>query len=108
MACTHLRTIRAYWGVDRCGDSRKRLEKRWSSGPRSAQRIQLDSDSRVCWVPEGFHEVQWTRLAGGAASQEFIQHVSRLLTGHPDRPKPVPARPASESKSGPQLRTRLL
>jgi TolB-like protein/Tfp pilus assembly protein PilF len=78
-----------------------------------------ETPERGASVPEGFHEVQWTRLPGGAASQEFIQHVSRLLTGHPDRPTPAvqtlkpslppaPARPASESKSGSPLRMWLL
>jgi TolB-like protein/Flp pilus assembly protein TadD len=68
-----------------------------------------ETPERGAAVPEGFHEVQWTRLPGGVASQEFVQHVSRLLTGHPDGPKPavqalqsgsaaVPARPAVESK----------
>jgi TolB-like protein/Tfp pilus assembly protein PilF len=70
-------------------------------------------------VPEGFHEVQWTRLPGGAASQEFIRHVSRLLTGsaHPPKPAvqalqpgpaPAPTRPPAGSKSGPPLRMWLL
>jgi TolB-like protein len=78
-----------------------------------------ETPERGASVPEGFHEVQWTRLPGGAASQEFIQHVSRLLTGHPDAPKPAvqalqpspaaaPARPTSETKSRSQLRMWLL
>jgi len=78
-----------------------------------------ETSERGAAVPEGFHEVQWTRLPGGAASQEFIQHVSRLLTGHPDRPKPPlqalqpshppsTAGPAAEPKSGSQLRMWLL
>jgi TolB-like protein/Flp pilus assembly protein TadD len=78
-----------------------------------------ETPERGAAVPEGFHEVQWTRLPGGAVSQEFIQHVSRLLTGDPDRQKPVeqarqpspvsaPARPAAESKSGSQSRMWLL
>jgi TolB-like protein/Flp pilus assembly protein TadD len=78
-----------------------------------------ETPERGASVPEGFHEVQWTRLPGGAASQEFIQHVSRLLTGHPDRPKPAvqafqpspaptPARPASGSKPGSPLPLWLL
>ena len=78
-----------------------------------------ETPERGALVPEGFHEVQWTRLPGGAASQEFIKHVSRLLTGDPDRPKPgvhalqpspapAPARRAAEFKSGSQLRMWLL
>jgi TolB-like protein len=70
-----------------------------------------ETPERGASVPEGFHEVQWTRLPGGAASQEFIQHVSRLLTGHQDHPPkpvvqapqpslpPAPTRPAAGSKS---------
>jgi TolB-like protein/Flp pilus assembly protein TadD len=68
-----------------------------------------ETPERGASVPEGFHEVQWTRLPGGAASQGFIQHVSRLLTGHQDQPKPAvkalqpslapaPTRPAAQSK----------
>ncbi len=78
-----------------------------------------ETPERGASVPEGFHEVQWTRLPGGAALQEFIQHVSRLLTGHLDLPKPAvpalppspapaPARPAAESKPRTPLRTWLL
>src|SRR5215470_15747136 len=78
-----------------------------------------ETPERGASVPEGFHEVQWTRLPEGAASQEFIRHVSRLLTGHPDRPKPAvralqpspapaPARPAAEPESGSQMRMWLL
>jgi TolB-like protein/Tfp pilus assembly protein PilF len=47
-----------------------------------------ETPERGASVPEGFHDVQWTRLPGGAGSQEFIDHVSQLLTGHQDRPKP--------------------
>ena len=47
-----------------------------------------DTPERGARVPERFHEVQWTRLAGGAASQEFIEHVSGLLTSPRDRTKP--------------------
>jgi hypothetical protein len=46
-----------------------------------------ETPERGASVPEGFHEVQWSRLPGGAASPEFIQHVSSLLTRHPDRPR---------------------
>src|SRR5215471_10864677 len=38
-----------------------------------------DTPERGASVPEGFHEVQWTRLPRGTASQEFVEHVSRLL-----------------------------
>jgi TolB-like protein/Flp pilus assembly protein TadD len=69
-----------------------------------------ETPERGALVPEGFHEVQWTRLPGGDASPEFIQHVSRLLSGHADLPQPtvmglqpspapVPTRPAAESRS---------
>jgi TolB-like protein len=47
-----------------------------------------ETPERGASVPEGFHDVQWTRLPGGAGSQEFIDHVSQLLTSHRDRPKP--------------------
>jgi TolB-like protein len=47
-----------------------------------------DTPERGASVPEGFHEIQWTRLPGGAASRDFIEHVSRLLTHREDRPKP--------------------
>jgi TolB-like protein len=47
-----------------------------------------DTPERGAHVPERFHEVQWTRLAAGAASQEFVEHVSRLLYGPQDRAKP--------------------
>jgi TolB-like protein/Flp pilus assembly protein TadD len=78
-----------------------------------------ETPERGASVPEGFHEVQWTRLPGGAASQEFIHHVSRLLNGHADRPQPAvqalqpspapaAARPASESKSRSHSRMWLL
>ncbi|MBV8147397.1 MAG: toll/interleukin-1 receptor domain-containing protein, partial [Gammaproteobacteria bacterium] len=43
-----------------------------------------ETPERGASVPDGFHEVQWSRLPGGATSSEFIQHVSRLLTGHAD------------------------
>jgi adenylate cyclase len=70
-----------------------------------------DTPERGAAVPEGFHEVQWTRLAGGAATQEFVEHVSRLLTRGQDRRKPAaqaiqstpasaPAQVAAASKSG--------
>src|SRR6516164_9620072 len=78
-----------------------------------------ETPERGASVPEGFHEVQWTWLPGGAASEEFIQHVSRLLTGYADRPKaavearkpsPAPELPqlAAESKSGSPLRMWLV
>jgi TolB-like protein len=78
-----------------------------------------DTPERGASVPEGFHEVQWTRLAGGAASQEFVEHVSRLLTNPRDRPKPgvqafqprpAPAlsQPAVEAESGSHWRMWLL
>jgi TolB-like protein len=78
-----------------------------------------ETSERGASVPEGFHEVQWTRLPGGAASQEFIEHVSRLLTGHRESPKqgaqaaePSPAlathQPPSGSKSDSRLRMGLL
>jgi hypothetical protein len=78
-----------------------------------------ETPERGASVPEGFHEVQWTRLPGGAVSQEFIQHVSRLLTGDPDRPEPAvqalelspavaTAGLAAQSKSGAPLRMGLL
>jgi adenylate cyclase len=40
-----------------------------------------ETPERGAAVPEGFHDVQWTRLPGGASSSEFVQHISRLLTG---------------------------
>jgi TolB-like protein/tetratricopeptide (TPR) repeat protein len=46
-----------------------------------------DTPERAASVPEAFHDVQWTRLAGGAASQEFVEHVARLLSPQ-DAPKP--------------------
>jgi TolB-like protein len=69
-----------------------------------------ETPERGASVPEGFHEVQWTRLPGGAASQDFIKHVSRLLTGHPDPPnagvqalqpssRPASTRPAAVFRS---------
>src|SRR6516165_4012604 len=62
-------------------------------------------------VPEGFHEVQWTRLPGGAVSQEFIAHVCRLLTGHQDDSGHRPATtvlPASPVPSSPpRMRVRI-
>src|SRR5215469_2617417 len=78
-----------------------------------------ETPERGASVPEGFHEVQWTRLPGGAASQEFIQHVSRLLAGHKDGHgltvqvsqaslAPAPAQPASGSKFGSRSRMWLL
>jgi len=47
-----------------------------------------ETPERGASVPEGFHDVQWTRLPAGAGSQEFIDHVSQLLTRHQDHPKP--------------------
>jgi TolB-like protein/tetratricopeptide (TPR) repeat protein len=78
-----------------------------------------ETPEREASVPEGFHEVQWTRLPEGAASQEFIEHVSRLLTdrqcglkqtaqaSEPDR-APAHTQPTLLSKSGSHLRLRLL
>src|SRR6516165_933598 len=37
-----------------------------------------ETSERGASVPEGFHEVQWTRLPEGVASQEFVEHVSSL------------------------------
>src|SRR5215469_15306674 len=79
-----------------------------------------DTRERGASVPEGFHDVQWTRLAGGAASQEFVEHVSRLLTRRQDHAKPgvealpttpTPAavtRPATGSRFGSHRRMWLL
>jgi TolB-like protein len=78
-----------------------------------------ETPERGASVPEGFHEVQWTRLPAGAASQEFIEHVSRLLAGQKDGHgltvqvsqaslAPAPAQPASGSKFGSRSRTWLL
>jgi TolB-like protein len=59
-------------------------------------------------------------LSGGTASKQFVQHVSRLLSGHPpDPPKPaaqasqaahatVPVSPAAEPRFGSPLRIWLL
>ena len=58
------------------------------------------SDSQAL-VPEKFREVQWTRLAQGANTDAFVEHVHRLLSGElprelggnavPTTPKSVPA-----------------
>ena len=79
-----------------------------------------ETPERGASVPEGFHEVQWTRLPEGVASQEFVEHVSSLLTGNKaDRSKPaaqalqpsaapVLVQPAAESTSGSPMRMRVL
>jgi TolB-like protein/Tfp pilus assembly protein PilF len=78
-----------------------------------------ETPERGAAVPEGFHEVQWTRLQGRAASQEFVAHVSRLLASNKDGPRPsgqvsqasvgaAPAQPASGSKSGSHSRMWLM
>jgi len=75
-----------------------------------------ETPEREASVPEGFREVQWTRLSEGAASQEFVEHVSRLLTDHQYSPKQTaqafqPDRtpePTSRSNSGSHRRLRLL
>jgi TolB-like protein/Flp pilus assembly protein TadD len=78
-----------------------------------------ETSERGASVPEGFHEVQWTRLPGGVTSQEFIQHVSGLLAGYQDspvaaapthHPSPAPAstRPAAECRSSSPRRMWLL
>jgi TolB-like protein len=70
-------------------------------------------------VPEKFHEVQWMRLPGGTASQELIEHVSRLLASPKNGPglsvqvpqvsvTPAPSQTASRSKSGSRWRMWLL
>src|SRR5207237_2513480 len=45
------------------------------------------------WVPEKFHEVQWTWLRGGEASPGFVEQVSRLLAfgGYVPPPGAAPA-----------------
>jgi TolB-like protein/Flp pilus assembly protein TadD len=47
-------------------------------------------------VPDRFRELQWTRLAQGATTDAFVEHVHRLLSGElarePSSPKPVAAR----------------
>jgi TolB-like protein/Flp pilus assembly protein TadD len=78
-----------------------------------------ETPERGASVPEGFHEVQWTRLPGGATSRQFIAHVSGLLTGQHDPPEPavqtlrpgivaVPTPPAAESRSPSPRRIWLL
>ena len=70
-----------------------------------------DTPEQGACVPERFHEVQWTRLAGGAASHEFVEHVSRLLASPQDRAKPrvqaIRASPTS-AKARPAARKWLL
>jgi TolB-like protein/Flp pilus assembly protein TadD len=34
-------------------------------------------------TPDSFQRVQWTRLPGGEASGEFVQHIARLLSNEP-------------------------
>jgi TolB-like protein/Flp pilus assembly protein TadD len=71
-----------------------------------------DTPERGASVPERFHEVQWTRLAAGVPSQEFVRLISRLLSHPQDRPavhtfQPGPtalARSRAVSKSGWQWR----
>ena len=78
-----------------------------------------DTPEQGACVPERFHEAQWTRLAGGAPSEEFVEHVSRLLSSPQDRlkprvqafhsrPTPAPARPAAGFKSDSYRRKWLL
>ena len=42
-------------------------------------------------VPEKFHELQWTRLPGGAASPAFVERVRRLLAPEAATAPPAPA-----------------
>ena len=70
-----------------------------------------ETPERGASVPEGFHEVQWTRLPEGTASQEFIAHVSRLLTSHQDDPSRKPATTVLPTgpvpNSSPPMRVRI-
>jgi TolB-like protein/Tfp pilus assembly protein PilF len=74
-----------------------------------------ETPERGAAVPEGFHEVQWTRLPAGAASKELIEHVSRLLTDpkqtaqafQPDHAPPH-TQPTLRATSGSHLRLALL
>jgi TolB-like protein/tetratricopeptide (TPR) repeat protein len=46
--------------------------------------VVIDATSeRGAAVPDKFHEVQWTRLAGGEAPPEFVARVVRLLSQAP-------------------------
>jgi TolB-like protein/Tfp pilus assembly protein PilF len=40
-----------------------------------------DTPERGASVPEKFHELQWTRLAGGETSVAFVERVQRLVSG---------------------------
>jgi len=46
-------------------------------------------------VPESFTAVQWTRLPSGAAPDQFVQRVKRLLSGVPDPTTPPVSKPTS-------------
>ena len=56
--------------------------------------VVIDGTDEVdAWVPEKFHEVQWTWLRGGEASPGFVEQVSRLLAfgGYVPPPGAAPA-----------------
>lgn len=51
-------------------------------------------------VPDAFMEVQWTRLAGGVATAQFVELVKRLMTGEVARV----SRPVSLDDTGQETR----
>jgi len=53
-------------------------------------------------VPDGFREVQWTRLLGGETPPAFIERVARLLRSEPVGPAPA-ATHVSGAPTNPKL-----
>lgn len=61
-----------------------------------------DTPEAAARVPERFREVQWTRLPGGVAPDEFVARVRHLLAPAPDAPAAAPvALPAMAPRPAP-------
>jgi TolB-like protein/Tfp pilus assembly protein PilF len=69
-----------------------------------------DTSESEALVPDAFMRVQWTRLAGGLPTPQFVEQVKRLLASprQPGARKPEARAPGVESRGNPSAGSRKI